>query len=42
MAAHRQSQTTPHVLSLSGGIIGFRPFTGAFIPAGKAYYIVTP
>ena len=31
---------TPHVLSLSGGVIGFRPFTGASIPAGKAYYVV--
>lgn len=33
---------TPHVLSISGGAIGFRPFTGASIPAGKAYYVVTP
>ena len=33
---------TPHVLSLSAGTIGFRPFTGASIPAGKAYYVVTP
>jgi uncharacterized repeat protein (TIGR02543 family) len=31
---------TPHVLSVSGGEIGFRPFTGASIPAGKAYYVV--
>ena len=32
---------TPHVLSLSAGVIGFRPFTGSSIPAGKAYYVVT-
>ena len=31
---------TPHVLSISGGAVGFRPFTGASIPAGKAYYVV--
>ena len=31
---------TPHVLSISGDILGFRPFTGDAIPAGKAYYIV--
>ena len=33
---------TPHVLSISAGEIGFRPFTGTSIPAGKAYYVVTP
>ena len=31
---------TPYVLSVSGGVIGFRQFTGASIPAGKAYYVV--
>lgn len=35
---------TPLVLSLSGtpATMGFRPYTGTSIPAGKAYYIVTP
>jgi uncharacterized repeat protein (TIGR02543 family) len=33
---------TPHVLSVSAGTIGFRQFTGTSIPAGKAYYVVTP
>ncbi|MBO4625584.1 MAG: hypothetical protein J5646_08880 [Bacteroidales bacterium] len=34
---------TPLVLSLSGtpATMGFRPYTGTSIPAGKAYYIVT-
>ncbi|MBO4633966.1 MAG: hypothetical protein J5669_01190 [Bacteroidales bacterium] len=32
---------TPYVLSISGGTIGFRQFTGSEIPAGKAYYVVT-
>ena len=31
----------PYVLSIDeGGAIGFRQFTGAAIPAGKAYYVV--
>ena len=33
---------TPYVLSISAGAIGFRQFTGTSIPAGKAYYVVTP
>ena len=33
---------TPHVLSISSGTIGFRQFSGASIPTGKAYYVVTP
>jgi len=33
---------TPYVLSVSGSAIGFRRFTGASIPAGKAFYVVTP
>ena len=33
---------TPHVLSLVGSTIGFHPFTGTEIPAGKAYYVTTP
>ena len=33
---------TPYVLSLSGGNIGFCQFTGDAIPAGKAYYVMTP
>ena len=32
---------TPYVLSLDGTAIGFRQFTGASIPAGKAYYVAT-
>ena len=31
---------TPYVLSVSEGVIGFRRFTGAAIPGGKAYYLV--
>ena len=33
---------TPYVLSVSGTAIGFRQFSGSEIPAGKAYYVVTP
>ena len=33
---------TPYTLSLSGSAIGFYKFTGGSIPAGKAYYVVTP
>ena len=38
--SHPAVSGTPHVLSISAGDIGFRPFTGANIPAGKAYYVV--
>ena len=31
---------TPYVLSRSAGVIGFRQFSGASIPAEKAYYVV--
>ena len=30
---------TPYVLSLDGAAIGFREYTGASIPAGKAYFV---
>lgn len=30
---------TPYVLNISGGTLGFYKFTGASIPAGKAYYL---
>ena len=33
---------TPYVLNRNGSAIGFRQFTGTSIPAGKAYYVVTP
>ena len=33
---------TPHVLGIVGSTIGFYPYTGASIPAGKAYYVTTP
>lgn len=33
---------TPYVLSIADAAIAFRQFTGASIPAGKAYYVVTP
>lgn len=29
----------PYVLNISGGVLGFYKFTGATIPAGKAYYL---
>ena len=29
-----------YVLGIAGGVIGFYPFTGSAIPAGKAYYVV--
>ena len=29
-----------YVLGIAGGVIGFYPFTGDTIPAGKAYYVV--
>lgn len=28
-----------YVLGIAGGVIGFYPFTGSAIPAGKAYYV---
>ena len=28
-----------YVLNISGGVLGFYKFTGAAIPAGKAYYL---
>ena len=28
-----------YVLGIAGGVIGFYPFTGSTIPAGKAYYV---
>lgn len=33
---------TPYVLGLDGTEVGFRQYTGASIPAGKAYFVVTP
>ena len=30
---------SPYVLNISGGVLGFYKFTGAAIPAGKAYYL---
>ena len=30
---------TPYVLNISGGVLGFYKFTGATIPAGKAFYL---
>ena len=30
---------TPYVLGISSGTLGFYPFTGSAIPAGKAYYV---
>lgn len=33
---------TPYVLSVAGTAIGFREYSGSTIPAGKAYYLVTP
>ena len=33
---------TPHVLGIVGSTIGFYPYTGASIPANKAYYVTTP
>ena len=32
---------TPYVLNISGDVLGFYKYTGATIPAGKAYYLVT-
>ncbi len=32
---------TPYVLNISGDNLGFYKFTGATIPTGKAYYLVT-
>ena len=31
---------TPYVLGVVGGVLGFYHYTGASIPAGKAYYVV--
>jgi hypothetical protein len=30
---------TPHVLGVAGGVFGFHQYTGASIPANKAYYV---
>ena len=31
---------TVYVLNIRGGVLGFYPFSGSTIPAGKAYYVV--
>ncbi|MBO4475182.1 MAG: InlB B-repeat-containing protein [Bacteroidales bacterium] len=43
LSAGKVDGKTPYVLSAAGSpaAIGFRQFTGASIPAGKAYYLVT-
>ena len=33
---------TPYVLGKVGDVLGFYQYTGTSLPAGKAYYLVTP